>query len=75
MPGLPNKILIFAAIDGVVLQPLAQRNQRQPPGVIIDYKRHGIASRSGTVESDEADGLDCSGIAGLSNWPIESSHD
>ena len=68
MPGLSKKVLIFAAVDGVVLQPLAQRNQRPSPGVIIDYKRHGIAIKSGIVESNDADALECSGIAGPSNW-------
>lgn len=38
MPGLVRKILIFAAVDGLVLQPVAQRNQRPTAATKIAYK-------------------------------------
>ncbi|KAL3422503.1 hypothetical protein PVAG01_06659 [Phlyctema vagabunda] len=48
MPGLVRKILIFAAIDGLVLQPLAQRGQGPAPAVKIAYKDKAI----GPVQDD-----------------------
>lgn len=42
MPGLVRKILIFAAVDGLVLQPLAQRGQRPVPATKIGYKNNHI---------------------------------
>jgi hypothetical protein len=44
MPGLARKLLIFAAVDGLVLQPLAQRNQPTPPAVQIAYDTHSIST-------------------------------
>jgi hypothetical protein len=52
MPGLVRKILIFAAVDGLVLQPLAQRGQRPAPAAKIAYKDNSI----GPVLNDEGDG-------------------
>ena len=37
MPGLVHKLLIFAAADGLVLQPLAHKGQRPAPAVKIGY--------------------------------------
>jgi hypothetical protein len=54
MPGLARKILIFAAVDGLVLQPLAQRGQRPAPTVNIAYKDSAIRpvlKDGGQVES------------------------
>jgi hypothetical protein len=42
MPGLVRKILIFAAVDGLILQPLAQRGQRPAPSTKIAYKDNHI---------------------------------
>lgn len=42
MPGLVRKLLIFAAVDGLILQPSPPRNH--PPttqqAIKIDYKGH-----------------------------------
>jgi hypothetical protein len=43
MPGLVRKLVIFAAVDGLVLQPLTQRGQRAPPAATIAYKDSSIA--------------------------------
>lgn len=51
MPGLVRKVLIFAAVDGLVLQPLAQRGQRNGPPTKISYKDHHI----GQVLKDEGE--------------------
>jgi murein L,D-transpeptidase YcbB/YkuD len=42
MPGLVRKLLIFAAVDGLVLQPLAQRGQRPAPATKIAYEDNNI---------------------------------
>ena len=54
-PGLVRKVLVFAAIDGLILQPLGQRGQRLTPAAKIAYKDNNIGPvlRDG-VESDEA---------------------
>lgn len=42
MPGLVRKLLIVAAVEGLVLQPVPQRSQRAAAPVIIDYKSHTV---------------------------------
>lgn len=42
MPGIVRKILIFAAVDGLVLQPLAQRGQGPAPAAKIAYRDRSI---------------------------------
>lgn len=67
MPGLVRKILIVAAADGLILQPLAQRNQRVPGPVQIDYKSHTINPLNdddGHAEYKAADTLEAHGIIG-----------
>jgi len=64
MPGIVRKILIFAAVDGLVLQPLTQRGQRPAPATKIAYKDNSISSAlkdgggpDGTAKSFEAFGI------------------
>jgi hypothetical protein len=40
MPGIVRKLLVFAAVDGLVLQPAAPRNHTSgaQPAIKIDYK-------------------------------------
>ena len=69
MPGLVRKLLIFAAAEGLVLQPLASRHQRGSPAVRIDYESHNIES---LAKADEPlDGplaaFESHGIIGMSN--------
>ncbi|KAI9643823.1 hypothetical protein NHQ30_007174 [Ciborinia camelliae] len=67
MPGLVRKLLIFAAIDGLILQPTAQKGQRPAPATKITYKDKHI----GPVFSDahelegSAKGFEAFGIVGL----------
>ncbi|KAI0386682.1 SacI homology domain-containing protein [Hypomontagnella monticulosa] len=44
MPGLARKLLICAAVDGLVIQPLATKGQRNPPPVKIKYGDATISS-------------------------------
>ncbi|RPB06147.1 hypothetical protein L873DRAFT_1661251 [Choiromyces venosus 120613-1] len=61
MPPLARKILIIAAIDGLVLSPIQNsRNVRPSPphgSVRIDYKSKLISSYSPTKESQAAEAL------------------
>jgi len=52
MPGLARKILISAAVDGIILQPLAQKGQRPVPATKIAYNNHHI----GPVLKDGSEG-------------------
>ncbi len=54
MPNLARKLVVFAAVDGLILQPLAsKKDQRPPPPVKI---RYGDATLS-TVHRDLVPGL------------------
>ena len=65
MPGLVRKLLIYAAVDGLVLQPVAQRGQRQPTTTTIDYKTHSIKPLLHSLEEHDNDKqLECYGIVG-----------
>lgn len=45
MPGLVRKLLIFAAVDGLVLQPAPPRNHKPATdqAIKLDYKSSRIA--------------------------------
>lgn len=64
MPGLVRKLAIIAAVDGLILQPLSQRNQRAPPAIRVDYQTHHITAleqeakeRNSSLASVEAHGI------------------
>jgi hypothetical protein len=42
MPGLVRKLVVFAAVDGLILQPLAPKGQRPVSPVKITYKSASI---------------------------------
>jgi hypothetical protein len=63
MPGLVRKLLIFAAVDGLVLQPLAQKGQRTAPPVKIAYKNNAIGPVLGDVH-DQGKGFEAFGVVG-----------
>ena len=66
MPGLARKVLIFAAIDGLVIQPLAQRGQRSAPAAKIAYNDNVITSVLKDEGEDEKSGksFEAFGIVG-----------
>lgn len=53
MPGIVRKLLIYAAVDGLVLQPLAQRGTRPQTAVTIDYKTHTVRPLLSSSESQQ----------------------
>ncbi|KAL1598811.1 hypothetical protein SLS60_007953 [Paraconiothyrium brasiliense] len=68
MPGLVRKLLIFAAVDGLVLQPAPPRNH--PPttqqAIKIDYKGNvGPLLKDRRQEDTAPDTLEAHGIIGL----------
>lgn len=66
MPGIVRKFLIYAAVDGLVLQPFAQRGQRPQTAVTIDYKSHTVrpllSSSEGQQDKDKQ--LESYGVIG-----------
>lgn len=86
MPSLARKILIVAAIDGLILTPLHNTRGTDPkvppPGAVrIDYKSKRIVPYLAVVDGGGDGGdkdevgcpssLEAHGIAGLNGWPSE----
>lgn len=75
MPSLVRKILIVAAVDGLILTPLHNRSPKQvgPPvgAVKVDYKSKQISPHltvTGSGEAGDPGSLEVHGIAGLNEW-------
>lgn len=66
MPGLARKILIFAAVDGLVLQPVLQKGQRPTPAAKILYKDSSLRSiaRDESHTDDALKSFEAFGIVG-----------
>ncbi|KAL8943160.1 MAG: hypothetical protein Q9211_001089 [Gyalolechia sp. 1 TL-2023] len=54
MPSLVRKLIIYAAVDGLILQPLDQRTQRADPNLHIRYTTQGAASLRSESRSELA---------------------
>lgn len=63
MPGLVRKLLVVAAVDGLVLQPLAQKGQRPAPPVKIAYNSGAIGPTLGDVRG-QSKGFEAFGVVG-----------
>jgi hypothetical protein len=72
MPGLVRKLLIFAAVDGLILQPVAPKGQRPAPTVKIEYKGASIgpALVDGTAP---AKSFEAFGIIGMLSFLLRFS--
>ena len=66
MPGLVRKLIIFAAVDGLILQPSTQRNQKAIPGLQIKYSTHELAATNpaSQIKDDSLTSFDAHGIVG-----------
>ncbi|QSS65167.1 SacI domain-containing protein [Histoplasma capsulatum] len=68
MPGLARKLLIFAAVDGLILQPYSSSQRgapSNPPSALrIEYKTRRIDSAPSSSNSDDAC-LESHGVIGL----------
>ncbi|KAH6682606.1 SacI homology domain-containing protein [Halenospora varia] len=66
MPGLVRKLLIFAAVDGLVLQPVAQKGQRAPAAKIAYNDNNiGPALKQNVEGENGAKSFEAFGIVGL----------
>lgn len=63
MPSLVRKLLVFAAVDGLVLQPLSQKGQRPAPPVKIAYNSGSIGPALGDVHG-QGKGFESFGVVG-----------
>ena len=61
MPGIVRKLVVFAAIDGLILQPLHQRNQRS---LHIEYTTRKITVSSRQPSREDVS-VECHGIVGI----------
>jgi hypothetical protein len=68
MPGIARKVLIFAAVDGLVLQPAPPRNHKPATeqAIKVEYKTNAIAPllRDRRREDTAASTLEAHGIVG-----------
>lgn len=66
MSGLVRRVVIFAAVDGLILQPHDQRSQRTVPELQIRYTTNGSATVRAGLHSDLAHlaSLEAHGIVG-----------
>lgn len=69
MPGLVRKLLIFAAVDGLILQPLNTKGQKGvgSGAVKVGYKGAGIGSVATVEEKERGTGFEAFGIVGMSH--------
>ena len=44
MPALIRKLVVSTTVDGLILKPVSQREQRTHPGLQIRYTRRGSAT-------------------------------
>ncbi|KEQ98505.1 hypothetical protein AUEXF2481DRAFT_37018 [Aureobasidium subglaciale EXF-2481] len=74
MPGLVRKLFICAAADGLLLQPLSQRNQQpSSPSVKISYNTYNITPElQQDSEDSTSEGLEAHGLLGLLNLASSS---
>lgn len=65
-PSLARKVLIYAAVDGLVLQPLGQRGQRPVSATKITYKDNNIgpALKHGGEGEEPGKSFEAFGVVG-----------
>ena len=66
MPGIVKKLVIIAAVEGLILHPVGQRNQRS---LQIKYSTHEISSLASSTSSSSLSGPEFHGIVG-SRYPM-----
>jgi len=66
MTGVVRKLVILAAVDGLILQQSTQRNQRATPSLQIKYRTHEItpASLTSQAKDERSASFDAHGIVG-----------
>ena len=61
MPGLVKNLVVVAAVEGLILQPTGQRNQRS---LQIKYATHQLSSVSHSKVADSLSSAEFNGIVG-----------
>jgi len=67
MPGMVRRVLIFAAVDGLILQPAQPRNHKSPTeqAIKVEYRTNAISPLfKDSRDADTAPALDAHGIVG-----------
>jgi hypothetical protein len=66
MPGIARKVIICAALDGLILQPFSSKGQRASPPVRIKYGDGSlsVASREDVVDLSKNNSFEAFGIVG-----------
>lgn len=69
MPALIRKLVVSTTVDGLILQPVSQREQRTHPGLQIRYTRQGSATLVSAPNDDlkKSATLEIYGVVGC--WP------
>ena len=67
MPGLARKVIIYAAVDGLILQPLnSKREQRVAPPVKIKYGEAFVSNISSLPDASKGNNsFEAFGIIGM----------
>ena len=66
MPGLARKVLVIAAVEGLILQPLHHKGQRP---VKLEYQSGKLSVVDHPTSDDKALALECHGIVGSHPLP------
>jgi hypothetical protein len=64
MPGLTRKLLIFAAVDGLVLQPLGRGQRPTPTKIAYKDNKIGAALKDGEEGDEAGKSFEAFGIVG-----------
>lgn len=75
MPSIARKVNIAARKDGLILQPLASKGQRQTPPVRISYKNSTVGpvlTSAGNEGNGDGKSFEAFGIVGIHLNPNES---
>ncbi len=68
MPGIVKKLVIIAAVEGLILHPAGQRNQRS---LQIKYTTHEISPLASSTSSSSLSCAEFHGVVG-SRYPVSS---
>ena len=61
MPGIVKKLVVIAAVEGLILHPAGQRNQRS---LQIKYKTHEISVLNSAISLSSIASAELHGIVG-----------
>ena len=67
MSSVVQKLLVLAAVDGLILQPLGHRNQDLSPPILIEYKTRRLTSLKPLAieEREKGSSFEAHGVVGI----------